>query len=247
MTAKRHILVLITLISALLIAMCPHSKIITTDKNQLVRLAVIEVDSLQIEPYNEFLREEIETSIRVEPGVTTLYGVAEKENPERITLFETYGDSSQYRSHLTTSHFQKYKQGTLKMVKHLDLIQMQSILYHRKPELSNARLEELYIRLVKIELDSNAVNKFNKLGEKVMQPGIKKEPGILVMYAIGEKDNPTLVSILEVYKNLDAYNQHITTPHYLKYKKEAKTMIKSLKLIDVNPILLGSKPEGNAK
>jgi quinol monooxygenase YgiN len=247
MTAKRHILVPIALISALLIAMCSHSKNIINYKNQLVRLAVIEVDSLQVEPYNEFLREEIETSIRVEPGVTTLYGVAEKKNPERITLFETYRDSSQYRSHLTTSHFKKYKQGTLKMVKHLDLIQMQSILYHRKPELSNARLEELYIRLVKIELDSNAVNNFNKLGKKIMQPGIKKEPGILVMYAIGEKDNPTHVSILEVYKNLDAYNQHIATPHYLKYKERTKTMIKSLKLIDVNPILLGSKPEGNAK
>lgn len=79
----------------------------------------------------------------------TLYGVAEKDNPEHVTLFETYADSSQHRLHLATPHFQKYKQGTLLMVKRLDLIQMQPILYHRKPKLSNARTDDLYIRLIK--------------------------------------------------------------------------------------------------
>ncbi|HEY0652661.1 MAG TPA: antibiotic biosynthesis monooxygenase [Chryseosolibacter sp.] len=213
------------------------------DKNQLVRLAVIEVDSLQVKPYNEYLKEEIEASIGLEPGVITLYGVAEKDNPKHVTLFETYADSSQYRSHLATPHFQKYKQGTLQMVTHLDLIQMQPILYHRKPQLFNARSEGLYVRLRKIELESTAEEAFNTLGNDVMLPGIKEEPGVLVMYAVAEKANPTSVSILEVYESLDAYKKHIVTPHYLRYKDEAKSMVKSLKFIDVNPILLGSKPQ----
>jgi quinol monooxygenase YgiN len=243
MLVNRYIVVLICMISAILLVMCSgQATTISENKNELVRLAVIEVDSLQIKPYNKYLKEEIEASIRIEPGVITLYGVAEKDNPQRVTLFETYADSSQYRSHLATPHFQKYKQGTLQMVKHLDLIQMQPILYHRKPELSNARPEELYIRLIKIELDSNAVENFDKLGNKVMLPGIKNEPGILVMYAVAEKENPTRVSILEVYENLSAYSQHIETPHYLQYKEAAKALVKSLKFIDVDPIALGSKP-----
>jgi quinol monooxygenase YgiN len=216
---------------------------LSANTDELVRLAVIDVDSSQIKLYNEFLKEEIEASIRLEPGVITLYGVAEKANPTNVTLFETYVDSSQYRSHLATAHFQKYKQGTLQMVKHLDLIQMQRILYHRKPDVSNARPEDLYIRLIKIELDSNAIEDFNKLGNTVMLPGIKNEPGMLVMYAVAEKNNPTNVSILEVYKNLAAYNIHIETPHYLKYKEGAKDLVKSLRFIDVDPILLGSKPQ----
>src|SRR5690606_26117253 len=105
------------------------------------------------------------------------------------------------RSHLATSHFQKYKQGTLQMVKHLDLIQMQPIVYHRKPSLSNTPAEDLYIRLIKIELNANAIEDFNELGNVVMLPGIQNEPGILVMYAVSEKNNPTTVSILEVYRN----------------------------------------------
>ena len=244
MIANRHIAVLIFLFSAILLVMCTRpTTIMSPDKNKLVRLAVIEVDPSQINAYNEFLREEIDASIRLEPGVITLFGVAEKDNPQYVTLFETYADSSQYRSHLATLHFQKYKQGTLQMVKHLDLIQMQPILYHRKPSLSNARPEDLYIRLIKIELNANTVDDFNKLGNTVMLPGIKDEPGILVMYAVAEKNNPTSVSILEVYANLAAYNKHIATPHFLKYKEGAKDLVKSLRFIDVDAILLGSKPQ----
>ena len=244
MSANRHVVVLIFVISATLLATCSRpTTTISEGKEELVRLAIIEVDSSKIKPFNEFLQEEIEASIRLEPGVITLYGVAEKDNPGNVTLFETYADSSQYRSHLATSHFQKYKQGTLQMVKHLDLIQMQPIVYHRKPSLSNARAEDLYIRLIKIELNANAIEDFHKLGNAVMLPGIQNEPGILVMYAVAEKNNPTTVSILEVYKNFRAYNKHIETPHYLKYKEGAKGLVKSLKFVDVNPILLGSKPQ----
>ena len=76
-----------------------------------------------------------------------------------------------------------------------------------------------------------------------MMPGLKTERGVLVMYAVAEKDHPTRISILEVYKNLEAYNKHITTPHFQKYKERSGRMVKSLRLIDVNPIRLGSKPQ----
>jgi quinol monooxygenase YgiN len=175
--------------------------------------------------------------------VITLYAVAEKNGPQHVALFETYADSSSYGSHLATSHFQKYKQATLQMVKHLDLIQMQTILSHRNDELSNTRSEDTYIRLIKIELHSSAVGSFNKLGNSLMLAGIKEEAGVLVMYAVAEKENPTRVSIVEVYESIDAYEKHIATPHYLQYEEAAKTLVKSLKFIDVNPILLGSKPQ----
>jgi quinol monooxygenase YgiN len=243
MTAQYHFISAIALISAVFFGSCSPSKTTTTQEaKQLVRLAVIEVDTAQLKRYNEFLGEEIEASIRVEPGVITLYGVAEKQNPERVTLFETYADSSQYRLHLETPHFQKYKQGTLQMVKHLELIQMQPIFYHRKAQLSNAPAGDLYIRLIKMELDSSAIENFNDLGSTVMLPGIKEEPGVLVMYVAAEKKRPTHVSILEVYENLAAYNKHLEAPHYVKYKEESRKLVKSLKLIDVNPIFLGSKP-----
>jgi quinol monooxygenase YgiN len=216
------------------------------NNTQLVRLAVIEVDSSQIGPYNEYLKEEIEASIRLEPGVLTLYAVAERENPQRVTLFETYADSAQYRSHLETPHFQKYKQGTLSMVKNLQLIEMTPILYHRNPRLPEVPVENLYIRLIRIELDSISLDAFNKLATHVMLPGIRNEPGVMVMYAAAEKQNPTRVSILEVYENQDAYNIHLGTTHYQTYKQGAADLVRALEFIDVDAILLGAKGEDSA-
>ena len=58
----------------------------------------------------------------MEPGVLTLYAVAEKDAPHKITILEIYADRAAYESHLKTPHFQKYKQGTLDMVKELELV-----------------------------------------------------------------------------------------------------------------------------
>lgn len=44
-----------------------------------VRLSRIVVDSTQLEAYNVFLKEEIEASMQLEPGVLTLYATAEKK------------------------------------------------------------------------------------------------------------------------------------------------------------------------
>ena len=52
----------------------------------------------------------------------SMYAVAEKEAPHKITILEIYADRAAYESHLKTSHFQKYKQGTLEMVKDLELV-----------------------------------------------------------------------------------------------------------------------------
>lgn len=89
---------------------------------QLVRLSKIEVDPSRLAEYNAYLKEEIEASMRLEPGVLTLYATAEKENPNKVTILEIYADEEAYRKHIQTPHFQKYKQGTLDMVKSLELV-----------------------------------------------------------------------------------------------------------------------------
>ena len=91
-------------------------------ENNLVRLSKIIVDPDQIDSYNAFLKEEIEASMKLEPGVLALYATAEKEAPHKVTILEIYANRAAYESHLKTPHFQKYKQGTLSMVKELELV-----------------------------------------------------------------------------------------------------------------------------
>ncbi len=93
----------------------------------IVRIAELEIDPAQLEAYKIALKQEIETSIRVEPGVLTLYAVSLKEHPEQIRLFETYKDAAAYESHLQSPHFKIYKDQTRQMVKLLRLLETEPI------------------------------------------------------------------------------------------------------------------------
>ena len=75
----------------------------------IVRLSKIEVHSKYLEEYMKYAIEVGEISLRTEPGVLTMYAVAEKENACKITILETYASQK------------KYKQGTKHMVKALVL------------------------------------------------------------------------------------------------------------------------------
>lgn len=92
-------------------------------KEPMVRLAKIIVDSSRLEEYKSILKEEAEQSVKLEPGVLTLYAVSEKENPTHFTILEIYADSAAYRAHLQTPHFIKYKTTTAEMVKSLELVE----------------------------------------------------------------------------------------------------------------------------
>jgi quinol monooxygenase YgiN len=111
---------LVFTISMITVAFCSNT--FAQQKNQMVRLAKLVIDSAQLENYKALLKEEIETSVRVEPGVLTLYAVSEKDKPNHITILEIYADTAAYKVHLQTPHFIKYKTGTMNMVKSLELV-----------------------------------------------------------------------------------------------------------------------------
>ncbi|MCZ4223369.1 putative quinol monooxygenase [Pedobacter rhodius] len=96
-------------------------------KNQMVRLAKIEVEPSQLEQYNRALKEQMTTAVRVEPGVLAYYAVADKNNPAHITILEIYADTAAYKSHIETIHFKKYKDTVKNMVKSLELVDVSLI------------------------------------------------------------------------------------------------------------------------
>ena len=98
------------------------AKTIAQEKNQMVRLAKIKVDPLQLDKYNNALKEQMTTAVRLEPGVLTYYAVADKTEPSHITILEIYADTTAYKSHIETTHFKKYKETVKDMVKSLELV-----------------------------------------------------------------------------------------------------------------------------
>lgn len=108
------------------------------EKGQIVRLAKLVIDSVHLESYKVFLKEGIETALRVEPGVLTIYALSEKEHPTNFTILETYASVEAYQAHIQTPHFLKYKSGTLHMVKSLELIETAPLL----PELKISQIRK---------------------------------------------------------------------------------------------------------
>ena len=87
----------------------------------IVRLSKIKVNPEYLDEYMKFAAEVGTVSLQTEPGVLTMYAVADKDDPCSITILETYADQEAYRRHIASEHFQKYKQWTLPMVASLIL------------------------------------------------------------------------------------------------------------------------------
>ena len=96
-------------------------------KKMMVRLSEIEIEPVALEDYKAILAEESAASVKLEPGVIAILPMYQKESPTSVRILEIYADQAAYEQHLKTPHFQKYKTSTLKMVKSLKLVDMESI------------------------------------------------------------------------------------------------------------------------
>ena len=101
-------------------------------QSPVVRLAELHIDPSQLEEYKAALRDEIEASIRLEPGVLTLYALSVKGDPAQIRIFEMYADAAAYEAHLQTAHFKKYKADTQGMLTSLVLVETDPIVLGAK-------------------------------------------------------------------------------------------------------------------
>jgi quinol monooxygenase YgiN len=98
-----------------------------------------------------------------------------------------------------------------------------------------------YIRIAKLVIDSSKLDAYNEALKLHAETAVKVEPGVIMLYAVYEKEHPARVSVFEIYADEEAYKFHITTPHFLTYKSTVQNMVKSLELIDVIPIALEAK------
>ncbi len=96
-------------------------------KMQMVRLAKIKVDSLQLEKYNIALNKQMKAAIKLESGVLTYYAVSDKKDPTQITILEIYADTTAYKAHIKTKHFLQYKETVKNMVLSLELVDVDII------------------------------------------------------------------------------------------------------------------------
>jgi quinol monooxygenase YgiN len=120
--ARPHAWVLFLLATVVVICQSPA---FGEEQRMLVRISEIQVDPEDLKDYRAILTEEAEASVRLEPGVVSIFPMYQRESPTEVRILEIYASREAYEAHLKTPHFQHYKTATAKMVKSLRLVDME--------------------------------------------------------------------------------------------------------------------------
>ena len=97
-------------------------------QKRIVRLSIVTVDPAHLESYRKFAAECGKRSMTEEPGVIFMYSMADRKQPNKISILEIYADQAAYEKHIQSAHFQKYKQGTLAWVRKLELLDQTALI-----------------------------------------------------------------------------------------------------------------------
>lgn len=84
------------------------------------------------------------------------------------------------------------------------------------------------VRLSTIEVKPEYLDSYIPYAVEVGEISLRTEPGVLTMYAVRDKNHPCTITILETYASREAYQSHIASKHFRKYKQATLHMIRTL-------------------
>ena len=100
----------------------------------------------------------------------------------------------------------------------------------------NFNSDKMMIRISEIGIKPEYLDEYLSILEKESKASVELESGVISIYPMYQKENPTQIRILEIYSDKKAYESHLETPHFKHYKTTTLKMVNSLKLIDMNAI-----------
>ncbi|WP_165939993.1 carboxymuconolactone decarboxylase family protein [Dyadobacter psychrotolerans] len=94
----------------------------------------------------------------------------------------------------------------------------------------------MMVRISEIEILPKYLFDYNAILKEEAAASIKKEPGVIAIFPMSGKEQPTQIRIIEIYTDNAAYQSHLKTSHFQHYKTATLKMVKSLKLVDMNAL-----------
>ena len=99
-----------------------------------------------------------------------------------------------------------------------------------------AQQSDMMVRIAEIEIHAENLAEYKAVLKEEAAASVKLEPGVIAIFPMYQKENPAQIRILEIYRDKAAYEQHLKTPHFQKYKTTTLKMVKSLKLTEMEAI-----------
>ncbi|MFC0183132.1 putative quinol monooxygenase [Pseudarcicella hirudinis] len=106
---------------------------------------------------------------------------------------------------------------------------------------ASAQDKKTIVRVAKIQIDSTQLESYKAALKEGVETAIRLEPGVLALYAVSEKDNPTHITVFEIYASAEAYKAHLETPHFKKYKAQQRKWLNLSNLLILSRLFLGQK------
>lgn len=100
----------------------------------------------------------------------------------------------------------------------------------------------VYAHWSELEIDPAQLDSFKTLAEENVR-ATRTESGVLAFYWAGEKDHLNRIRILEIYADANAYQAHLQSPHFLRFRAGSSHMVTNRQLFEALPVMLGSKPQ----
>ena len=95
---------------------------------------------------------------------------------------------------------------------------------------------ETMVRVSEIEIVPRHLDEYKAILKEEAAASVRLEPGVIAIFPMYQKEHPTQVRILEIYANREAYESHLQTSHFQRYKTTTLGMVKSLKLVDMGVV-----------
>ena len=105
----------------------------------------------------------------------------------------------------------------------------------------NLNANDMMVRISEIEIEPEFLEEYLAILNEESRASVALEPGVISIYPMFQKENPTEIRILEIYLNRKAYEAHLETSHF-KHYTTTLNMVKSLKLVDMSSIDGASMP-----
>jgi 4-carboxymuconolactone decarboxylase len=96
--------------------------------------------------------------------------------------------------------------------------------------------KDMIVRISEIEIVHEFLEEYKAILTEEASASVKIEPGVIAIFPMYQKENPTQVRIVEIYADKESYQNHVKTPHFQHYKTATLKMVKSLKLVDMNGV-----------
>ena len=101
---------------------------------------------------------------------------------------------------------------------------------------ASAQEQQMMVRISEIQVDAKHLEQYKAILSEEAEASVRLEPGVIAIFPMYQRDSATEFRILEMYASREAYESHLKTPHFLKYKSATQHMVKSLRLVDMQAI-----------